>query len=100
MIRGHVVKTGRFALGFVVSVAAFGTLGACGGRYELGEDESAGGKAGAGGGPMTGGTGGDGVGGTGGDGAGGDSVGGTTGGTESAGTGGVGGDPASNGARG
>jgi hypothetical protein len=65
MIRGHLATTGRFALGFVVSVAAFGTLGACGGRYELGKDEGSGGKAGAGsGGPMTGGTGGDGVGGT------------------------------------
>jgi hypothetical protein len=63
MIRGYLVNTGRFVLGFVVSVAAFGTLGACGGRYQLGEDESAGGKAGGGGGPGTGGSGGDGVGG-------------------------------------
>jgi hypothetical protein len=90
MIRGHLVTTGRFALGFVVSVAAFGTLGACGGRYELGEDGSTGGKAGAGGGPMTGGTGGDGVGGSSGGKGGGTGGGGTGGGAGKGGGGGYG----------
>jgi hypothetical protein len=91
MIRGHLATIGRFALGLLVSVAAFGTLGACGGRYKLGEDESAGGKAGAGGGTMTGGTGGAGMGG---------GSGGKGGGTGGVGTGGGAGDPSAQGAMG
>jgi hypothetical protein len=88
------VTGARCALGLVVSVATFGTLGACGGRYELGEDEASGGKAGAGGKATTGGTGGSvtgsgGSAGTGGKGGG--TGGGGTGGTEIS-TGGTGGD--------
>jgi hypothetical protein len=97
MIRGYLVNTARYALGFVVSISAAGSLGACGGRYELGETEGKGGsgggkggtsgsggtgvlgKAGNGGSPAAG-TAGDGVGGTTGGGVGGtagDGVGGT-----------------------
>jgi hypothetical protein len=97
MIRGYLVNTARYALGFVVSISAAGSLGACGGRYELGETGGKGGsgggkggtsgsggtavlgKAGNGGSPAAG-TAGDGVGGTTGGGVGGtagDGVGGT-----------------------
>jgi hypothetical protein len=55
MTRGFLVTGAHYALGFVVSVATFGTLGACGGRYEIGED--GGGKGGTAGDTMTGGTG-------------------------------------------
>jgi hypothetical protein len=90
MIRGHLANTARYALGFVVSISAAGSLGACGGRYELG---GTGGKAGAG--PETGGASGSGAsGGSAGSGVGGKAGGGgsPTGGSAGDGTGGTAGD--------
>lgn len=78
------MTTARCALGFVVSLAALGTLGACGGKYELGEEPS-GGKAGVGGSSATGGSGGGAGGGDGG------TLGGSAGKGATGGTGGTGG---------